>query len=138
MRMAENDTSLTTTASPEEIQREWRELKLKVEQLNVGCNVLEKENHNLRQLIGRVIEHRQKSHGELVMLLTGLVSKLPINDIGVVVARLVEHNNSVNEVLAALVHGKADAPMPMPAMLKALDQTKRELLAAIKPAVEEL
>lgn len=136
--MAENDTVLTTQASPEEIQRGWHELKLKVEQLNAGCDALEKENHNLRQLIGRVIEHRQKSHGELVMLLTGLVSKLPINDIGVTVAKLVEHNNNVNEVLAALVHGKADAPMPMPAMLKALDQTKRDLLAAIKPAVEEL
>lgn len=136
--MAENDTVFMTLASPEEVQHGWRELKLKVEQLNAECDALEKENHNLRQLIGRVIEHRQKSHGELVMLLTGLVSKLPINDIGVVVAKLVEHNNNVNEVLAALVHGKADAPMPLPAMLKALDQTKRELLAAIKPAVEEL
>jgi len=136
--MSENDTFIMTLASPEEVQRGWHELKLKVEQLNAECDALEKDNHNLRQLIGRVIEHRQKSHGELVMLLTGLVSKLPINDIGVVVAKLVEHNNNVNEVLAALVHGKADAPMPMPAMLKALDQTKRELLAAIKPAVEEL
>lgn len=136
--MVENDTFIATLASPEEVQRGWHELKLKVEQLNAECDALEKENHNLRQLIGRVIEHRQKSHGELVMLLTGLVSKLPINDIGVVVAKLVEHNNNVNEVLAALVHGKADAPMPMPAMLKALDQTKRELLAAIKPVVEEL
>lgn len=136
--MADNDTFIMTLASSEEVQRGWHELKLKVEQLNAECDALEKENHNLRQLIGRVIEHRQKSHGELVMLLTGLVSKLPINDIGVVVAKLVEHNNNVNEVLAALVHGKADAPMPMPAMLKALDQTKRDLLAAIKPAVEEL
>lgn len=136
--MAESDTFITTAASPEEVQQGWRELKLKVEQLNAECDALAKENHNLRQLIGRVIEHRQKSHAELVMLLTGLVSKLPINDIGVVVAKLVEHNNNVNEVLAALMHGKADAPMPMPAMLKALDQTKRELVAAIKPAVEDL
>lgn len=136
--MAENDTFIMTLASPEEVQRGWHELKLRVEQLNAELETLEKENHDLRKLVERIVEHRQKSHGELVMLLTGLVSKLPINDIGVTVSKLVEHNNNVNEVLAGLVHGKADAPLPMPAMLRALDQTKRDLLAAIKPAVEEL
>jgi hypothetical protein len=54
----------------------------------------------LRSLLERVIEHRQKSHGELINLLSGLVSKLPINDIGVVVARLLEHNAHVAEVCA--------------------------------------
>jgi hypothetical protein len=106
--------------------------------VSAECEALERENKNLRQLMERVVEHRQKSHGELVMLLTGLVSKLPINDIGALVARLVDHNNNVNEVLAALLHGKADAPMPKPAVLKALDQTKRDLTAAIKPLVDEL
>lgn len=136
--MTESDTFIMTLASPEEVQRGWHELKLKVEQLSAECNALEKDNRNLRLMLERVIEHRQKSHGELVLLLTGLVSKLPINDIGVMVARLVDHNNSVNEILTALVKGKADAPLPQPAVLKALDQTKRELLAAIKPLVDEL
>ena len=136
--MTESDTFIMTLASPEEVQRGWHELKLKVEQLSAECNALEKENRNLRLMLERVIEHRQKSHGELVLLLTGLVSKLPINDIGVMVARLVDHNNSVNEILTALVKGKADAPLPQPAVLKALDQTKRDLLAAIKPLAAEL
>lgn len=136
--MTENDTFIMTMASPEEVQRGWHELKLKVQQLSAECDVLEKENKHLRMLLERVVEHRQKSHSELVMLLTGLVSKLPINDIGALVARLVDHNNSVNTVLAALIHGKADAPLPQPAVLKALDQAKRDLQAAIKPLVEEL
>ena len=85
-----------------------------------------------------MIEHRQKSHSELVLLLTALVSKLPISDVGVIVSKLVEHNSGVAEVCAALAHGKADAPLPQPMVLKALEQTKSELLAGIKATVEEL
>ena len=73
-----------------------------------------------------------------MLLLSGLVSKLPINDVGFVVSKLVEHNAHVNEVCAALARGKADAPLPLPSVLIALDQVKRDLAAAVKPAVEEL
>ncbi len=122
----------------EEIQKGWHELKLRVDQLEADRDALEKSNHVLRSRLERVIEHRQKSHSELVILLTGLVTKLPINDVGVVIARLVEHNTHVTKMCAALAEGKMEAAMPQPALLKALDQTKRELLAALKPAVEEL
>src|SRR5437879_1218630 len=89
-------------ASMEEIQKDWNDLTLRVAQLEAEKTALEEENKQLRLLLERVIDHRQKSHNELVLILTGLVSKLPINDVGVVVSRLVEHNTSVNQVLAAL------------------------------------
>jgi hypothetical protein len=125
-------------ASTEEIQQGWHDLKLRVGQLEADRNALEQENKALRFLLERVIEHRQKSHGELVLLLSGLVSKLPINDVGVIVSRLVEHNAHVSEICAALAKGKVESALPQPAVLKALDQTKRELAAAVKTAVEEL
>lgn len=125
-------------ASLEEIQKGWHELMLRVGQLEAEKDALQHENKSLRFLLERVIEHRQKSHSELILLLTGLVSKLPINDVGVVVSRLVEHNAHVGEVLTALVKGKADAALPQPQVLRALDQTKRDLMAALKPTVEEL
>lgn len=128
----------STVASPEEVQKEWHELTLRVKQLEAERLAQEQENKTLRALLERVIEHRQKSHSELVLLLTGLVSKLPINDVGVIVSKLVEHNANVSEICAALIKGKADAPLPQPAVLKALEQTKRELRAAVKTAVEEL
>lgn len=135
-----DDTVIITRppASVEEIQKDWNDLKLRVQQLDEECLALEKDNRMLRALVERVIEHRGKSHGELILLLSGLVSKLPINDIGVVISKLVEHNANVSETCAVLVKGKADAPLPQPALLKALDQTKRDLKAAIKPTVEEL
>lgn len=138
--MSEMDTVILSrpTASLEEIQQGWHELQLRVSQLEAERNTLEQENKTLRLLLERVIEHRQKSHSELVLLLSGLVSKLPINDVGVIVSRLVEHNSHVSEVCAALAKGKAGAALPQPAVLKALDQTKRELVAAVKQAVEEL
>ncbi len=136
--MTDTGNVAATPTSVEEIQQGWHELALRVGQLESECNALETENKTLRFLLERVIEHRQKSHGELVLLLSGLVSKLPINDVGIVVSRLVEHNDHVNQVLAAFLKGKADAPMPQPSVLKALDQTKRELLAALKPLVDEL
>jgi hypothetical protein len=122
----------------EEIQRGWHDLTLRVGQLEVEKSSLEQENKSLRFLLERVIEHRQKSHGELVLLLTGLVSKLPINDVGIVVAKLMEHNTHVSEMCAAFAKGKADAALPQPAILKALDQLKRELAASLKKSVEDL
>ncbi len=130
--------STRPTAAAEEVQACWHELKLRVTQLEAERAALEHDVKSLRALLGRVIEHRQKSHGELVLLLSGLVSKLPINDVGVIVSKLVEHNAHVNEVCAALARGKADAPLPLPSVLIALDQVKRDLAAAVKPAVEEL
>lgn len=136
--MTPNDNVTTTVASLEEIQRDWHDLTLRVKQLEAERNVLEQDNKSLRFLLERVIEHRQKSHGELILLLTGLVSKLPINDVGILVSKLVEHNSHVSEVCAVLAKGKVEKELPQPAVLKALDQTKRDLVTAIKPLVDEL
>lgn len=127
-----------TVTSMAEIQQGWHDFTLRLEQLEAERTALEQENKALRSLLEKAIEHRQKSHGELVNLLAGLVSKLPINDVGVVVSKLVEHNAHVTEICAALAHGKLEANMLQPAILKALEQTKRDLTAAIKPTVEEL
>ena len=136
--MTQTANAASPLASVEEIQQGWHTLTLRVAQLEAEKSALEHENKALRFLLERVIEHRQKSHGELVLLLTALISKLPINDVGVIVSKLVEHNTHVNQVLAALVKGTADADLPQPMVLKAMEQTKRELVAALKPTVEEL
>jgi hypothetical protein len=136
--MAQPENTSAPAASVDEIQKSWPDLTLRVQQLETGNNALEQENKNLRQLLERVVEHRKKSHGELVNLLTTLVSKLPISDVGVVVSRLVEHNTQVGDVCAALVNGKNEDNFLQPAILKALDKTKRDLNAAIQPLVEEL
>jgi hypothetical protein len=136
--MTSTESAATAAASPEEVQQGWHELTLRVKQLEAERLAQEQENKTLRTLLDRVIEHRQKSHSELVLLLTGLVSKLPINDVGVIVSKLVEHNAHVSETCTALAKGKADAPLPQPMILKALEQTKRELAAEVKAAVEEL
>src|SRR5205809_7623766 len=81
----------------EDIQKSWHELTLRVAQLETERALVEQENKSLRQLLERVIEHRQKSHNELVIILTNLVTKLPLNDVGGVIARLVEHNNGVSQ-----------------------------------------
>src|ERR1041384_5781130 len=129
-----------STASLEEIQESWHELTSRVGQLEAERNLLEQEVKGLRFLLERVIDHRQKSHSELVLLITGLVSKLQINDIGVIVSRLVEHNTNVSQYLAALVKGASedDLAFAQPSVLKNLEETKRELVAAIKPVIEEL
>src|ERR1022692_3234192 len=114
-------------ASVEEVQKGWHELTLRVAQLEAERPVLEHENKTLRLLLERVIEHRQKSHGELVLLLTGLVSRMQINDVGVMVSKLVEHNKQVSDVLAALGKGNHGDALPQPQILKALDQVKHEL-----------
>ena len=71
--MTEIAMATTPVASLEEIQKEWHELRLRTGQLEADASALEKENKALRFLLETIIEHRQKSHGELVMLLTGLV-----------------------------------------------------------------
>jgi len=136
--MSATSNSNVAPVSLEEIQKSWSELTLRVEQLETAGGALELENKALRSLVERVIEHRQKSHGELVNLLATLVSRLPVNDIGVIVARLVEHNQHVTEVCASLVKGKLDDNLMQPAILKQLDKTKRDLTTAYKAAVEEL
>ncbi len=128
----------STPASPEEIQQGWHELLLRVGQLENERGALQEENRALRKLLERAIEHRQRSHSELVLLLTALVSKLPINDVGVIVSKLVEHNEHVSQVLGALVKGKPDEALPQPVVLQTLDQAKRDITAAIKPVIEEL
>jgi hypothetical protein len=138
--MSETSTVIITkpVVSVEEVQRDWVDIKARVGQLEGERALLERENKTLRLLLERVVEHRQRSHSELILLLTGLVSKLPINDVGVVVSKLVEHNANVSEVCAALSKGTMDAALPKPTLLKNLEQTKRYLAEAIKPAVEEL
>ncbi len=136
--MSSTENGGTTPASLEEIQHAWSSVTQRVTQLETERAVLEQENKSLRTLLEQVIEHRQKSHAELVGLLTTLVSKLPINDIGVVVARLVEHNNHVTEISARMAKGRIEDNMLQPAILKALDKTKRDLLAELKLAVDEL
>ena len=111
---------------------------MRLQQSETECLALEQENKALRALVEKVVEHRKKSHSELVNLITTLVTKLPINDVGVIVSRLVEHSASVNEVSAALIHGKNEENLLQPAILKLLDKTKRDLVSAIKPLVEEL
>ena len=132
------ETVANAAASLEEIQKGWPELTLRVERLEAEKVALEAENKALRLLLERVIEHRQKSHGELILLLTYLVSKLPLNDVGVIVSKLVEHNTNVSQVLAALAKGAADVVLPQPAVLQTLEQTRRELVAALKPLADEL
>ena len=126
------------SASVEQIQTGWHELTLRVSQLEVERASLQHENKKLHQLIERVIEHRQKSHGELILLLTGLVSKLPINEVGVIISKLMEHNKQVCDVLSGFVHGSVADGLPQPQMLVVLDQVKRDLAAKVQPLVEEL
>lgn len=137
--MSTPDTLITAKpVSVEEIQKGWRDLHLRVQQLEMKREALEQEGKALRSLLERVVEHRQKSHSELINLLSGLVSKLPINDVGVVVSKLVEHNSHVAEVSAALARGKIEATMIQPAVLRVLDDAKRKLVAALEPTVEDL
>jgi hypothetical protein len=136
--MSQMDSAAPPMVPMEEVQKGWHDLSLRVQQLEAERERLMLENKELRSLLERVIEHRQKSHTELINLLSGLVSKLPINDIGVVVARLMEHNAHVTEVCAALAKGKVEATLIQPQMLRVLDQTKRDLRAELEPTVEEM
>jgi hypothetical protein len=135
--MMQNENVAPPPTPVDEIQKNWHELNLKVNQLEAARSALEQENKNLRFLLERIVEHRQKSHNELVLILTALVSKLPLNDVGVIVSKLVEHNTNVSHTLAGLAKG-TEIVTAQPAILKNLDQTKRDLLKALKPVVEEL
>lgn len=136
--MTEHNKAIGETASLEEMQQEWRDLKLRLVQLEADRAGLEQENKALHFLLERMIDHRQKSHSELVLLIATLVSKLPINDVGVIVSRLVEHNTNVSQYLTALSKGTADLDLPQPSVLKTLEQNRHDLVAAIKPVVDEL
>jgi len=136
--MSKSETVAPASPAPEEDPQRFHELTLRVAELEMSRAGLEQENKTLRLLLEKVIAHRQKSHGELVMLLTSLISKLPINDIGGIVSRLVEHNSNLSQFSAALLKGVADEHLPEPALLRTLDHTKKDLVAAVKPLVEEL
>jgi len=136
--MTQSDDQTIMIASVGDVQHGWHDLKLRVSQLEVERAALEQENKSLRTLLERVIEHRQKTHNELVNILSSLVTKLPMNEVGFTVSKLVEHGAHVSEGCSVLMKGKADVSLPQPALLKALDQTKRELQAAVKPLVEDL
>ena len=136
--MSPTDNAPAVLVSTDEIQQGWHDLKLRVAQLEAERVALEKDGKELRTLIERVIEHRQKSHGELINLLSGLVGKLPLNDVGVIISKLMEHNTHVTEVCAALAKGKMEANQIQPQLLRVLDQTRRDLKATVEPVVEEL
>ncbi|HEY5344825.1 MAG TPA: hypothetical protein VIK62_00605, partial [Verrucomicrobiae bacterium] len=138
VRMADEQDNTIALVSVAKIQRDWADLTLRVAQSETERGALEAENKALRTLLERVIEHRQKSHSELVTLLTTLVSKLPLNDVGVIVARLMEHNQHVTEVSASLIKGKLEDNILQPALLKNLDKTKRDLAEAAKTEVTTL
>ncbi len=136
--MTDKETGSTPTASVEEVQRGWHQLTLKVAQLQAELSAAAQENKSLRLLLERVIDHWQKSHTELVLIVTNLVGKLPLNDVGVIVSKLVEHNTNASQFHGALAHNAGAGVLSQPELLKTLDQHKRDLAAALKPAVEEL
>src|SRR5215831_1470186 len=136
--MSHPQNSNGTPVPLEEVQKSWNDLTLRVSQLESEKAALDSENKTLRSLVERAVEHRQKSHGELVNLIATLVSRLPLNDAGVVVSRLVEHNQHVTEVCASLIKGKIEDNLLQPAILKNLEKAKRDLAAAFKPEVEAL
>src|SRR5436190_7071577 len=136
--MTESENAALSAIAEEGRSGNGEVLQLKVEQLEAEVRALERETKAIRQLLERAVEHRQKSHSELVLLLAGLVSKLPINEVGVIVSRLVEHNAQVGQFHSAVAKGGADIILPEPTVLQTLEQAKKSLLAAIKPLVEEL
>jgi hypothetical protein len=136
--MATPEVSTGDTTSVEEVQQGWADLALRVRQLEANSASLTQENKALRFLLEKVVSNRQQSHSELVVLLTSLVSKLPINDVGVIVSKLVEHNNNLSQFLATLIKSGTDTTIAQPEILKTLDHARRDLKAAINPLVEEL
>ena len=67
--MAQTENGNQTVTSMEEIQQAWRDFTVRLEHLEAERNALEQENKSLRSLLEKAIEHRQKSHGELVNLI---------------------------------------------------------------------
>src|SRR3954453_6552738 len=131
--MTESESAPVPVPAVEDVQKGWSDLTMRVSQLEAQNSLLTQENKTLRFQLEKVIEHRQKSHSELVLILTGLVGKLPLNDVGVIVSKLVEHNSNVSHFLAALVKGATEGTLPQPTVLKNLEQAKRDLQAALKP-----
>ena len=128
--MTDKETAPRPAASVEEVQPGWHELTLEVAQLHAELRAVAQENKSLRSLLERVIDHRQKSHTELVLILTNLVGKLPLNDVGVIVSKLVEHNTHASLFRGAFASHSGDAVLAQPELLKTLDQNKRDLAAA--------
>lgn len=136
--MTPTENPAAASSAAEEAPKDSSELKSRLAQLEAEHGAAEKEIKTLRLLLESTIEHRQKSHGELIIILTNLVSKLPINEVGIIVARLMEHNTQVGEYLSTLLKGKPGEHLPAPPALKLFEQTKQNLFAAVKPCVEEL
>jgi hypothetical protein len=136
--MSQSEHDNPPSVPVEEIQRQWAALNLKVQQLHTEQTALEAENKALRAMLETAIEHRKKSHADLISQLTNLVSKLALTDIGVIVGRLMEHNEDVAKVSVALLKGNHASDILQPAVLKALDKTKADLRAMVAPLVEEL
>lgn len=138
--MTQPEKVSSPSTSVEEIQRGWNELKLKVDQAAAECSALEAENKTLRFLLERLVQHRQRSHGDLVNFLVDLVSKLPLSNTGLLVSKLVDHNAEVGDACAAMLKGKAEAAAAavQPTVLKNLEEKKSALRDALKPAVDEL
>ena len=135
--MTDEKSVSTPPASVEEIQKSWHDLTLRLSKLEVSNHVLEQSNKALRLQLESVIQHRLKSHTELVILLTNLVSKLPLNDVGVIISKLMEHNTSVTHFLSGTTK-TGDSAMEQPSILKTLDQNKRDLNLVIRTLVDEL
>ena len=132
--MTESDKA-APPGGPRRSLADWPHLKTRISQLEMERCALEQELKTARAG-GASGEHRQQSHSELVLLLTNLVSKLPQHNLSILVAQLMEHNTQVSEMCAALIKGRTGATLPQPSVLKALEETKRELAAAIPSAVE--
>ncbi len=135
--MTEHETGPTPATVVKDAPQDLRDLTLKVAQIQAELSALMQDNKSLRLLLERVIDHRQKSHTELVLLLTNLVGKLPLNDVGVFVSKLVEHNSQTSQFGGALA-GHADSTvMAQPELLKTLEQRKQDIAADLKRAIEE-
>ena len=67
--MAEIPNGDAALPSIEEMQKGWQDLNLKLRQLDAELTTVEQENKSLRSLLERIVEHRQKSHAEMVNIL---------------------------------------------------------------------
>jgi hypothetical protein len=136
--MADDKNVNVPPTSVEEMQKGWHELTLRVSQLEASHHALEQAYKALRQQLESVVQHRLKSHTELVILLTNLVSKLPLNDVGVLISKLMEHNASVTQFLSGTTKPAGEVSLDQAGILKTLEQTKRDLTASIKELASEL
>ena len=73
--MIPTEQSPAATDAPVSAGEIEMDLRSKVSILEAGQEGLEKEIKALRLMLERTIEHRQKSHSDLVLILAGLVSK---------------------------------------------------------------